>query len=580
MGSIELRLQFLVPCSSLTDAAQRGRVAKSLEQQVAYRQQLRWKRRIKEEQQHQLRLSEMSTAFADASGGLTATEVQITKSETKKKNRRTALHLAAESGHLGVLQTLLETLLCNALASAEEGGEGDSRSSTSESGPGNGGDSQGLAFIQSVINARDSKHQTPLLIAAARGHSDCVRFLLSNGADRSRGDIVLMLCTEYGEDADLRRNLDTPNAAGFTPLHHAVWGRQGAAVQILLQHGADMMSTNTRAAGDIVTCPPGTTPLHLAACRGHMEICRILLKSWLDRVVEPMMSQSSSEAATAAAIAALDPRNKANAAGQMAYQLAQRLGFFSLALLLRPNIHITRLFSAEERNVSPTTKGSSSPPSLLFPVMSTFEFAQHCAVRYSSPLRLRELLTRNLLRRSPPPPPGRRTLPSPKRKTGDLRGNRNWSDLLLSSSPASVSPSAHGPLDPREYSHKNQLFSLSRSRRSLGPPSKARLGGTPPSGPSKTWGLTWVANNPPRPAVPIFVANNKPLAKHSRMRLPRLWHEGLSVPPPPPPLWDKVPRTPLPPSGGRRTKNTSASLGPFLAATPVIVLVSQEQAEA
>jgi ankyrin repeat protein len=38
------------------------------------------------------------------------------------------------------------------------------------------------------------------------------------------------------------RLIHARNWHGFTPLHMACWGRQAAAVQILLQHGADLLA--------------------------------------------------------------------------------------------------------------------------------------------------------------------------------------------------------------------------------------------------------------------------------------------------------------------------------------------------
>ncbi|VCX37855.1 unnamed protein product [Gulo gulo] len=72
---------------------------------------------------------------------------------------------------------------------------------------------------------------TPLCIAAARGHTACVRHLLSRGAD---------------PDA-------SPGGQGA--LHEACLGGHTACAQLLLQHGADP---------DLLSAE-GLTPLHL--CR-------------------------------------------------------------------------------------------------------------------------------------------------------------------------------------------------------------------------------------------------------------------------------------------------------------------------
>lgn len=47
------------------------------------------------------------------------------------------------------------------------------------------------------------------------------------------------------------------------------------------QHSADIVARNQRTAEGIIPCCMHSTPLHLAAMRGHIEISRILLKSFV-----------------------------------------------------------------------------------------------------------------------------------------------------------------------------------------------------------------------------------------------------------------------------------------------------------
>ncbi len=72
----------------------------------------------------------------------------------------------------------------------------------------------------------------------------------------------------------------------FLPPRRA---KQSGAVQVLLQHGADLLTRNERVGmGNSIPCPARSTPLHLAAMRGHIEISRLLLKSHYERVMEPL----------------------------------------------------------------------------------------------------------------------------------------------------------------------------------------------------------------------------------------------------------------------------------------------------
>ena len=74
--------------------------------------------------------------------------------------------------------------------------------------------------------------------------------------------------------------------------------------------------------------------------------------SQYERVVEPLMLDPSSDAAIAAATVATanDPRMQVNDAMQMPYQIAQRMGYAPLAMMLRPTISLVRLFGDLDRH--------------------------------------------------------------------------------------------------------------------------------------------------------------------------------------------------------------------------------------
>ncbi|KAF5837066.1 hypothetical protein DUNSADRAFT_4899 [Dunaliella salina] len=152
------------------------------------------------------------------------------------------------------------------------------------------------------------------------------------------------------------RLVNMQNLFGFAPLQYAAWSKQPAVVQVLLQYGADMLIKNPRAGTEhSILCAAGSTPLHLAAFRGHIEISRILLKTFYERFLEPMLLAQAGTGVDAATITrsvrANDPRTQVNALNLLPHQVAHRLGFLALSMLLKPNIPILRLFSEDERAV-------------------------------------------------------------------------------------------------------------------------------------------------------------------------------------------------------------------------------------
>ncbi|XP_032713451.1 ankyrin repeat and SOCS box protein 18 isoform X4 [Lontra canadensis] len=112
---------------------------------------------------------------------------------------------------------------------------------------------------------------TPLCIASARGHTACVRHLLSRGADPDASPggqgalheacvgghtACAQLLLQHGADPDLL------SAEGLTPLHLCRTTASLGCAQALLEHGASVHCAG--GAG-------GDTPLHVAAQRGLDE---------------------------------------------------------------------------------------------------------------------------------------------------------------------------------------------------------------------------------------------------------------------------------------------------------------------
>src|SRR3954469_11752804 len=100
-----------------------------------------------------------------------------------------------------------------------------------------------------VVDARNEKGDTVLIITLARSDHDWAAFLLNKGADpnlaaRATGDTPLIAAARAGfeEGAEwllsMGAKVDAPNRMGETPLIIAVQQRQPELVKVLLNAGA------------------------------------------------------------------------------------------------------------------------------------------------------------------------------------------------------------------------------------------------------------------------------------------------------------------------------------------------------
>ena len=100
------------------------------------------------------------------------------------------------------------------------------------------------------VNAKDGLDRTPLHLAAFHGRTEIIDLLVAHGADVNARDLTA-----------------TP------PLHAAVIaGKQGAAVQMLLDRRADLHAVNGK----------GQTALHLAAATGQPRLTKFLIERGAD----------------------------------------------------------------------------------------------------------------------------------------------------------------------------------------------------------------------------------------------------------------------------------------------------------
>jgi ankyrin repeat protein len=100
------------------------------------------------------------------------------------------------------------------------------------------------------VNAKDALGRTPLHLAAFHGQTEIIDLLIAHGADVNARDLAAM-----------------------SPLHAAVIaGKQGAAVQMLLDRNADLHAIDEK----------GQTALHLAAATGQPKLTTFLIERGAD----------------------------------------------------------------------------------------------------------------------------------------------------------------------------------------------------------------------------------------------------------------------------------------------------------
>jgi ankyrin repeat protein len=102
------------------------------------------------------------------------------------------------------------------------------------------------AHPQLDLEAANAANETPLMMAALRGHVAWMQRLLQRGAQ--------------------------PHREGWAPIHYAASGPEVKSVEVMLKAGAPM-----NAAG-----PNGNTPLMMAAGYGAIDAARLLLRHGAD----------------------------------------------------------------------------------------------------------------------------------------------------------------------------------------------------------------------------------------------------------------------------------------------------------
>ena len=96
------------------------------------------------------------------------------------------------------------------------------------------------------VNVKDGKNETPLIMAATRGHDEIIKLLLKE------------------KELDINAALDPDRP--WTALHAAAWNNRPSSLRLLLEGGADVRVYDFEAG----------TPLEAASKKGHQECIKLL----------------------------------------------------------------------------------------------------------------------------------------------------------------------------------------------------------------------------------------------------------------------------------------------------------------
>eukprot|EP00824_Muranothrix_gubernata_P007022 TRINITY_DN19004_c0_g1_i1.p2 TRINITY_DN19004_c0_g1~~TRINITY_DN19004_c0_g1_i1.p2 ORF type:complete len:431 (-),score=110.29 TRINITY_DN19004_c0_g1_i1:158-1450(-) len=250
-----------------------------------------------------------------------------------------ALYVAAEVGAEEVVKALLAQKADHGKRNSE--GQIPLHAAARE---GNMGILKQLKAAGSDLNAQDSRGQTPVFVACMAGQNEAVAFLKEGGA-----------------------NLDLTDKEGRVPLHAAVLEHQPETLRLVLSYQCNV---NARAEGraaahlaaligdvdvlkvlvEVGKCNlddqdvEGLTPLHYAVASAHLDVVEFLVGKGCDvNVVDILGGNTALHSAADQGLESIVKtllqcpkldRNRKNAAGQTALDLAQGRGHDATILLL------------------------------------------------------------------------------------------------------------------------------------------------------------------------------------------------------------------------------------------------------
>lgn len=177
------------------------------------------------------------------------------------------LHIAAEMGHLDVINTLVTRGGANPNLALAPAGRTPLHVADEDAVP-------LLLSLGARPLARDHHGRLPLHLAAASGHLKAVQLYLQQLQQRQEQQQEQQQeQDDHHHPSSLSTTIDAPDNHHQTPLHHASRHGRAAAAAALLAAGA------YRNAADA----DGQRPLHLAAQHGHVAVVEALLGAGADR---------------------------------------------------------------------------------------------------------------------------------------------------------------------------------------------------------------------------------------------------------------------------------------------------------
>ncbi|CAH2252567.1 ankyrin repeat domain-containing 6 isoform X2 [Pelobates cultripes] len=193
------------------------------------------------------------------------------------KHGRTPLHLAANKGHLNVVQILLK-------AGCDLDIQDDGQQTALHRAAVVGNSEVLAALIQEgcALDRQDKDGNTALHEAAWHGFSQSVKLLVKAGANvlarNKAGNTPLHLACQNGHSQSCRILLlagsraDLKNNAGDTSLHVAARYNHLSIIRVLLSAFCSVNEKNQ----------VGDTPLHVAAALNHRKVIKVLLEAGAD----------------------------------------------------------------------------------------------------------------------------------------------------------------------------------------------------------------------------------------------------------------------------------------------------------
>ncbi|XP_067660337.1 ankyrin repeat domain-containing protein 50-like [Haliotis asinina] len=200
--------------------------------------------------------------------------LDMTYIDVRAQCKRTPMMLAAENGHKEVVELLVNEGADMSLV--------DKQRNNILHCACRGGRLEVVMYIVSQnkvdINSRGWKKKTPLMLAAANGAKDVVKFLVEHGADLSLtyagGSNTLHLASWGGHLEVVKyivsQNKVDINSRGWqkkTPLMVAAANGAKDVVKFLVEHGADLLLVHGS----------GINTLHMACRGGHLEVVKYIV---------------------------------------------------------------------------------------------------------------------------------------------------------------------------------------------------------------------------------------------------------------------------------------------------------------